>query len=337
MKRPDTFLTNTVTATGRAQGAAKNNPGDNTGSGMDKEIYNDPAYAVIAMAESYKEGGISDADETTVASDLRDALEEMTGKKVTDPVTAANSVDEWDVAEAGYTVGDAVMEYGIQYVAFYITGITGVSPSSKAGRAFWRKVPTLDKLMDLWDNGDPMDNGLNPMSDRAGAKYQQNIDFGRYRLGGNGETFKQFSLVHLDGTVVTGDATLEAIFDTAGTPYWNIDMIAPDVLGTRTLLDLGGDVARYQESSGDFATVGGKVADQSQGHRHDTLDPAGRFYTASGSVTISGAGGAPLSASEYTTGDPVTDGTNGTPRTGTRTYGPSFTKAIPAVILCNDL
>ena len=80
MKRPDSFLINTTAPAGRALGAAKNNPGDNTGTGADKEVYNDPAYSALAVIESYKEGGNSDTDETTTDSDMRDALEEMTEK-----------------------------------------------------------------------------------------------------------------------------------------------------------------------------------------------------------------------------------------------------------------
>lgn len=341
MKQPDTFLTNTTTPSGRAQGAAKNNPGDNTGSGMDKEIYNDPAYAIIAMADSYKEGGLSDADETTLASDLRDSIEELAGLKVTDPSTPANSVDDWDVAESGYVVGDLVMQNGYQYVLYYATGATGNEPGTLAGKPYWKKVPRLDLLMDHEDNGEPVPMGLHPMSDRAGAKFNQNIEYGRYRVGGNGGQFKQFYAVHLDGTQVTGDATLEAIFDPGGADeYWNIDMIAPEELGTRTLLDLGDYVPVPQSSGGDADTVGELVEDQMQQitgqfasirFTGDSGTDTGAFSESTIASGVLAAGGSDRTLVTFDSAD------SPDARTSTTTHGKRFTVASPAVIVGLDL
>lgn len=343
MKQPDGFLTNTTTTTGRTLGAATNNPGDNTGTGMDKEIYNDPAYAVLAVVESYKDGGNSEADETLLASDMRDAIEEMVGKKVTDTTTPANSVSEYNIATSYTTVGEHVMRYGMQYVAYNVIGNVGQDPASQEGRAYWRKVPNLDALMDAWDSGKPFDNGLNAMSDRAGTNYQQFIDFGRYRMGGNGDTFKQFSLIHLDGTQVTGDADLVALLDVGGSDeYWNLDIIAPDVLGTRTLIDMGGRVVECQTDASGYVPVRGAVhGDYMQDHDHVTVVRASAtqsdFVLSSDSYTgISGAASNGVTA--LTKKASHIDANATVPKTNDdRTAHAALVGSISGIIVCNDL
>lgn len=247
MKNPSSFLTNTTTITGRSQGQAKDNPGDNSGSGMTSEIYNDPAYAAIATAESWKEGGLSDSNETTVDSDMRDAIEEMVSKKV-------SGVADWAVGTS-YSAGDIVMYMGFQFVSYLASANIGNTPITNPDK--WFKIPTPERLLDNFCGGLP-EQDLSPIADRAGTDYQQNIAYGEYRLGGNGDAFYDFFRVHLDGTQVTGDAGLVAIFDVGGAnEYFNIDLIAPDVLGTRTLLDMGGRSLRSQSAvSGVSATRG---------------------------------------------------------------------------------
>jgi len=250
MKRPDSFLTNTIAPAGRSQGQAINDPGGGSGSGVDQEIYNDPAYAVIAVAESWKEGGISDSDEKTTSSDMRDAIEEMAGKKV-------SGISEWLVGttySAPGTITDLVMWKGFQFINISNVGNLGNDPLLNPD--LWFKIPNVDTLMDLFFNGEPVSGGLSPLNDRAGAKYLQNCLFGKFRLGGNGDDFYEFYRVALDGTVVTGDTTLETIFDVGGgSEYFNLDLIAPDVLGTRTLIDMGGRTTRAQSSGGKADTM----------------------------------------------------------------------------------
>lgn len=230
MKRPDSFLTNTTAPAGRLLGAAKNNPGDNSGTGADKEIYNDPAYANIAVIESYKESGITDTDETTEASDMRDALEEMVAKKV-------SGVDAW-VSTTTYSTPQLVMYKGFQFFAFNTTGNLAKPPLENPD--YWFKSPSVDELLSMYFDGMPRNGGLSNIADRDNVSYQQSGLVAKYRLGGNGEDFYNFYRIALDGTVVTGDTNLEAIFDVGGgSEYFNLDLIAPDVLGTRTLLDLG--------------------------------------------------------------------------------------------------
>ena len=252
MKNPSSYGTNTTTPAGRANGQFNNNPGDGSGSGMVAEADNDNIYAAIAVIESYKEGGISDSDETTTASDMRDAIEELTAKKV-------DGISDWAVGSS-YATGALVMRFGYQFVSYLVAANIGNDPLLNPDK--WYKIPNPDVLLDAYFSGKPFSGGLSDLSDRAGTNYQQNIAFGNFRMGGNGETFYDFFRVALDGTQVTGDATLEAILDPGGAnEYWNIDVIAPDVLGTRTLIDMGGRYIRSQSGASDVVPAMGTTHD----------------------------------------------------------------------------
>jgi microcystin-dependent protein len=65
-------------------------------------------------------------------------------------------------------------------------------------------------------------------------------------------------------------------------------------------------------------TFGQKIDDQMQGHRHPPLN--GSFYT-NASGTVSDIANGALRYTQATTGNPVTDTVNGTPRTGSTTHG----------------
>ncbi len=255
MKLPSSFLTNTTTPAGRAEGQAINDPGGGTGTGVDEEIYNDPAYAAIAPIQSWKDGGMSDSDETNTASDMRDALEEMTDKRVTDSV-GAGSLSEWDSGTTYATIGVLVTWKGFQFVSFNNTGNLSQDPLTNPD--FWLPIPKPDEMLSLFADGRVLPGGMTDMVDRAGGNFRQNIAFGRYRLGGNGDDFYNFFRVMLDGTVVTGDVPLEDdIFQIGtGTQYPFADIFCPDVIGTRTLLDMGGRTTRAQSVAGKADTLG---------------------------------------------------------------------------------
>ena len=335
MKSPSSFLTNTTTPAGRAFGAAKNNPGDDSGTGMDKEIYNDPAYGAIAVIESYKDGGISDSDETTLASDVRDAIEELTDKRVTDSLTPANSLAEWSSLTTYTTVGEMVTHVGFQFVAYNVTGNLAKNPLTNPD--FWHIIPKPDEMLMRYQSAQIFSGGMSPIADRAGANYRQNIEVGRYRLGGNGGVFYDFYRVALDGTQVTGDATLVAIFDVGGAnEYFNLDLIAPDVVGTRTLIDMGERIVTPQSVSGENDTMGDVLEDRYQGHWKNVRASTGQQMALVGIVY---AGGAARSAVDLTAGadlsarEALTDGVNGTPREGATTRPKEFTEGASYIIV----
>ena len=338
MKLPSSFLTNTTTPAGRAEGQAINDPGGGTGTGIDEEIYNDPAYASLAPIKSWKDGGISDSDETTLASDMRDALEEMTDKRVTDSV-GSGSLDEWDVGTTYSTLGVMVTWKGFQFVTFNNTGNLAKDPLLNPD--FWYPIPKPDELLMLFAGGHVIPGGMSDMVDRAGGNYNQNIAFGRYRLGANGDDFYNFFRVMLDGTVVTGDTNLEDdIFEIGtGTEYPFADIFCPDVVGTRTLLDLGEYVMAAQSDSGENDTLGEIQDDRAQGHWHNLRTTV---HTSSGP---SPGTTTPTRAAEGTTTnegtndtnsairDEITNGSDGTPRTGATTRPKELTEGASSIIV----
>lgn len=79
MKDIRSYLTNYDTATTAfSKGKLKDNPGDDTGSGITVKTHNDLYYAVIAVIERWLTGGIRGTDESEAAgtADLADAIEE---------------------------------------------------------------------------------------------------------------------------------------------------------------------------------------------------------------------------------------------------------------------
>ncbi|MDA3824293.1 MAG: hypothetical protein PF450_16995, partial [Bacteroidales bacterium] len=277
------------------------------------------AYAVLAMIESYKEDGVSNVDETTVDSDLRDALEEFAEKRV-------DSVLEWD-GGTNYTTVTLVSIYGYQFVAYNLTGNFNKNPIDNP--LYWYKIPKSDTLLDQHFSGEPSCGGFSGLSNRAGATYYQNILFGKYRFGVAGNSFYNFFMIHLDGTIVTGDVTLEGILKPgiAG-EYWNIDLIAPDVVGTRTLLDVGEYVATPQSDGGENDVLGGLQDDRFQGFNISVISTG----QASGTSPLQRTG---QFNSEATTIpiDFVDDGTSGTPRTGLTTRPKELTVGCSYIIV----
>ena len=257
MKKPSSYGTNMTTPAGRANGQFNNDPGGGLGSGVVAEADNDNIYAVIAPIESYKDGGISDSDETTTASDMRDTLEEMTEKRVTDSTVPANSVAEWVVTTTYAADGlELVTWKGYQFLNYSDAANLGNDPLLNPD--VWMKIPKSDTLLDYHFSGESITGGLSTIADRSDGKYRQYTDYGRYRLGGNGDDFALFSRVALDGTVITGVVALNDDIFKEGTAdeYWNLDLIAPAVLGTRTLIDMGGRVTEDMTSGGVVDTMG---------------------------------------------------------------------------------
>ncbi len=338
MKSPSSFLINTTTPAGRAEGNAINDPGGDTGTGMDEEIYNDPAYAAIAPIQTYKDGGISDSDETTLASDMRDALEEMTDKRVTDSIGAA-SLGEWDSGTTYGILGVMVTHKGFQFVTYNNTGNLNKNPLLNPD--FWYPIPKPDELLMLFAGGHVIPGGMSDMVDRAGGNFNQNIAFGRYRLGGNGDDFFNFFRVTLDGTVVTGDVNLEDdIFEIGtGTEYPFADIFCPDVVGTRTLLDMGEYVTAAQSDSGENDTLGEIQDDRSQGHWHEVRGKTSNEYLvqrADGEVTGAARrfNDDAVEGAESPQGkDIITDTVNGTPRVGTTTRPKELTEGASSIIV----
>lgn len=174
-------------------------------------------------------------------------------------LSRGNGAEEW---QSGYTYTEEtiVMRAGYQYFGFNTD--TNLNKDPLTSPDYWIKTPSKEEILYMFSSGQAYNGTLSDMDDRNHANYQQTALIGKYELGG---TFYNFYKVHLDGTTVTGDTELEALFDVDGTDeYFRLDMYAPEVTGTRTLIDKGDYVDTSQSSGGDADTVGELVEDQMQ-------------------------------------------------------------------------
>ena len=153
-------------------------------------------------------------------------------------------------------------------------------------------------------------------------------------------------MIHpMDRDWETGNTTLEALLkDGEADEYPYIDIYAPDVLGTRTLLDIGDYVDCPQSSGGDADTIGGLVEDQFQGFQigsdesslGDVFGIATNPNNSTGGSTNSNYALPQFNTTFQGLSTMITaksDGTNGTPRTGDTTHGKRFSVGISSIIV----
>ena len=169
------------------------------------------------------------------------------------------NLPEWNAWSATITYGAGAVawiddEQFVSLVAANLNNYPIVSPEH------WQIAPTFNEVCKMFHDARPISAGLNTVDDVADAAYQQQHFMGYYSKGGrNFEAYK----VHLDGSQITGDADLVNIFDVGGAhEYFMLDLLAPDVLGTRTLPDLRGRLLRSAASTG--SAVGATEEDQMQ-------------------------------------------------------------------------
>jgi len=239
-------------------------------------------------------------------------------------IGGVGTVPEWsDITN--YTAMTLVRVDDAQYVT--INTSTNLNKPPLANPLHWFPVPSWETLKTQFASGLPISLGMSPICDRAGGDYRQNSIFGKYTVNGTSYTAYR---VALDGTVVTGNSTLETILS----GYWRLDLYAPEVGGVRTLIDIGDYVLTPQsDSSGDALTIGELVVDQFQGHTFRPGDA--NIFNASGVGIIASGTDSQLGQVENT-GDPVADNDNGTPRTGSTTHGKRFTVGVPHIIVIKE-
>ncbi len=259
MKDPRDYLANyTPPSAGHSLGRLKDDPGDETGSGITVLTHNDFLYAFISTILKHRTGGLSEADESESASDFRDALEELVGAKV-------HGVSDWSAATTYNTLGTAVMRGGMQFTSIRNSYNTNKPPETNP--LFWLKVPKVDTLVERYHEGIIIPATLSPLHTYGGTYYQQTFSLGRHRIGDalTGAFCNAFG-IHLDGTTVVGGSTLA----TAIAAHWAKDIIAPDVAGVRTLKDLRECVIRSMGAAGGNAPTLAEVqAAQNSAHVHD--------------------------------------------------------------------
>jgi hypothetical protein len=245
------------------------------------------------------------------------------------------AVESWDATESVTyeSAGVVVERYGKHFTSTGLTGNTNKDPINPANINYWYPSPGIDKLIDMFMAGEVVRGGMHKVNNLGDADYSTSLLLDKATFGG---TTYEFYRVALDGSVVTGDATLEGILNTlSGTLYPHADIFAPDNLGTRTLVDMRGRGVTSMTTGGGEADIHGQVRDdQMQGHLHKlrgsgTEIPGAKYV---GGMESNNDG--PSDAmSYYGANGIVTDGTNGTPRTGATTHGADIVEGIKYIIV----
>lgn len=162
---------------------------------------------------------------------------------------------------ASWDRGNLVYRFGVVFVAVH-DGVTS-DPISPANRNDWLAVPTIQELVRKANTAEPLAQSSHPINDLNDIGYLNNLRINRLQ-NADGKVFN-FYLVHPDGTQITGDATLEAIFDPGGAgEYPYLSTFAEEALGDWTLKDLAGTFPSAQTSGGERDTVGEVLDDQMQ-------------------------------------------------------------------------
>ena len=245
-------------------------------------------------------------------------------------------VSAWGSGTNYTTAGTLARVEGRTYASTGVAGNLNKDPRLPENAPYWFTPPDDGMIEYLCSQGDPLNGGMHTVNDRGGANYLQ-------RMKVNSKAFNSIAydywMVHLDDTQITGVTELENIFNVgAANEYPYLDKYAPDVLGTRTLIDMGDYVDTPQSSGGDADSLGGLVADQFQGFRMKAVADSRGFLnngTADGAAVYgpSLSSGTVGTRNAHLTGEFVSDGVNSTPRTGSTTHGKRFTVGASYIIV----
>ena len=291
--------------TGFSEGKMRDNPGDDTGSGVVAALCNDLYYGMVAVVKKWKNSGVlSSAAESETASDFLQAMEELSGNYV-------DGVSAWSSATTYTTIGDPVMRYGMQFVNISASNLNHDPITSPT---YWMAVPDKRELLAASQQGRVIWGDSSAQHGYSNASYAQYFKLGLHRFGGSAGAVYQGYLVHLDGSSV-GSGALSPIIEA-----WHLkDLFAPGSTGARTLVDSRGRVPRANTATGGLCpTIGAVIEDAFQGHYHNsTLQNDGTVPNSSSGIPPYGAPGFEVTL-PYAR-QPVTDGTNGTPRTAAET------------------
>ena len=344
MKKISSFLTNRIApSAGFSEGQYKDDPGDSTGSGALAQTPNDFYYGFLALIKKYI-GGVSDTDESENASDMRDAIENAIGIK-------NENVSEY-VNTTTYAQDDHVMYLGLQFVSM-INSNTGNAPLDNPDK--WFPCMERNEVVRAWRDAVNLSGGFAALHDKRDAtNYRLLFEAGKYNFGGDsGESGvnKQATALHLDGTTVTGNTTLENLLDVGGAnEYHLLDVIAPDVLGTRTLLDSRGRTDRVVDNSGGDTENVGVIQDDAMQRFTGTIRawgstiPWSTFFNGVFTRSASGTGiFRPASSTTPETNDNlIFNNANSTFPNAAKTDDDetrmkNYTVGVPYIIILNDI
>lgn len=306
---------------GFSEGKIKDNPGDDTGSEIAANWGNDVLYALYAFIKKHRTDGLSDSAESENASDFCDAFAEAMGH-IVDGIDAWSSVTTYDTLDALVTYA------GMQFVCCNATGNLNKNPLTNP--TYWYAVPRGAELFALFSAGRVVAGDCHPIHSFNNSLYRQYFQLGRHRIGDalTGTVFNFYG-VHLDGTSVGSGGTLETIIEA-----WHLkDVLAPGSTGSRVLKDARNRVLRSMGATGGVApTLGAVQEDAFQGHWHNPYS-FNQNYRFKPSYATGGSDRVAIGDSGAYVGDPASDGTNGTPRTGKETRVKSLVVGVPYVVI----
>lgn len=266
------------------------------------------------------------------------------------------AVAEW--AAATFNQDDVTKYRGIQWFVGLASTINTPGPLSE-----WVASPTLREAM-RWATFDgPLKGGFSQLTNiRDLTNYATYFRMGKYDWHGN--KFEAW-WINIDGSAhVSGTSDVAKLLAAS---KFESEVVASDTAGTLTLKDYLGKISRAVDAVAGFTQdVGDEQEDQGQGHEHAINHDHGSFNTASGgnhthglqtnhdstaaasdqSVTASDGligtyitpSGGPhihninVPAIVDDSGNPKTDGVNGTPRTGEKTRDRSYGEGATGLV-----
>jgi hypothetical protein len=240
----------------------------------------------------------------------------------------SGAIPQWQAGTIYNTAGTLVRREGITYSASGQATNQGIDPSDPDNALYWYEPDSARDLKRAANRGTVIDGDFHTVNDRAGGNFNTSLLINKFKVGA---VNKELHMVHLDGSVVTGNSNLEALLLT--NPY--VDLIAPDNLGTRTLIDTGDYVTTPQSVGGDADVVGVLREDQFQGHYHTVFsENSGTTSRIQAEVTAGNntPGGDALGSATNIS----SDGVSGVPRIGTTTHGKRLTVGSSYIIAMID-
>jgi hypothetical protein len=242
---------------------------------------------IVELVESLIAGKIAPGSDAFIAAGELAVFEDSSGLSIISD--NSGEIPAWDPGPS-YPVAGTLTR--IERITATSTGSAlnqNKNPLLQKNTPFWFIPPSFEELMRFSNNGTVFGGSMHVVHDRSDVLYSQNILLFQKIIG---IVLNYWSMVHLDGTVVTGNTTLEDdIFKVGTAEEWAyIDLYAPDVLGTRTLLDKGGYGARDMTTGGGVADILAELQIDEQLRITGQFSNEGRVFNGAGVFTLSGNG-----------------------------------------------
>lgn len=160
----------------------------------------------------------------------------------------SGEIAKWDAGPVYSIKGTLVRLEGLTFAATGEALNQNKNPLDPNNGLFWYMPDDETDLLRDANRGTIRRGAMHTIHDRTSGNYATSIKVGKKKING---VQQNFFVLHLDGSTVTGNTTLENLLDVGGgNEYIYLDEFAPDNLGTRTLVDMGGRVTEAQSGVG---------------------------------------------------------------------------------------